>query len=393
MKYLEQTMRWHGPKDAVALSDIRQAGATGVVSALHDIETGLVWPKDLIMARKALIEKAGMSWSVVESVNIHESIKIASSERDQYIDWYRQTLENLAEVGVRTVCYNFMPATDWCRTDLVYEMPDGSRASRFERIALIAFDLFILKRAQAKQEYSSDDSARAAEYFEQMSPTQRDILQTNVTMGLPGGDRGFSLEEVRDRLAKYDDIDETALRRNLKYFIKNIMEVAEYHSIKMTIHPDDPPFSLVGLPRIVSTEADALDLVESVPSPSNGLCLCTGSYGVRPDNDLPGMAKRMAKHIHFIHLRNIRREADGNFYEADHLDGETDMYEVMSALSEEQQQREVSIPMRPDHGHAMLDDLHKVTNPGYTAIGRLRGLAELRGLEHGILRSRVSGPE
>jgi mannonate dehydratase len=389
MKYLEQTMRWHGPADAVSLSDIRQAGATGVVSALHEVETGLPWPKDLINVRKSQIEKAGMTWSVVESVNIHESIKIASSERDQYIDWYRQTLENLAQIGIHTVCYNFMPATDWCRTDLVYEMPDGSRASRFERLALIAFDLFILKRPQANNDYSIEDCDRAAHYYEHMTPAQRMTLQTNVTMGLPGNNRGFSLEEVRDRLAKYDDIKEGDLRNNLKYFIGNIIEVAEKHEIKMTIHPDDPPFALMGLSRIMSTEADALDLVESVPSPANGLCFCTGSFGVRADNDLPGMAKRLAKYIHFIHLRNIRREADGNFFEADHLDGETDMFEVMSALTEEQQKREHSIPMRPDHGHAMLDDLHKVTNPGYTAIGRLRGLAELRGLEYGILRSRA----
>ncbi len=387
MKYLEQTMRWYGPADGVPLSYIRQAGATGIVSALHQVKIGHVWPKDEIMLRKSIIEEAGLVWSVVESVNVHESIKVAASDRDQYIDWYRQTITHLAECGISTVCYNFMPVLDWSRTDLVYKMSDGSKALRFERIALAAFDIFILKRKGAKADYSEADVERAGRYFNELSVENRNILQANVTMGLPGGARGYTLDEVRERLETYSDIDAPALRENLKYFLKNIVEVAENYGVKLTIHPDDPPFPLLGLPRIVSTEADALELITSVPSTSNGICLCTGSYGVRADNDLPGMASRLAPHIHFVHLRNIKRQTDGNFFEDDHLAGETDMYEVMKALCAEQQKRERPIPMRPDHGHAMLDDLEKVTNPGYTAIGRLRGLAELRGLEHAILRT------
>ncbi len=386
MKYLEQTMRWYGPNDAVPLAHIRQAGATGIVTALHHIDIGHVWPIEEIKLRKELIEKAGMNWSVVESVNVHESIKIAAPDRDQYIDWYRQTIAHLAACGIRTICYNFMPVLDWSRTDLVYTLPDGSKALRFERIALIAFDLYILQRPEALQDYPEDDIRRAKIYFDQLNESQRSILQANVTMGLPGGARGYTLEEVQERLDTYRDIDDAELRKNLKYFLKHVVEVAEEHQVRLTIHPDDPPFPLLGLPRIVSTEADALELVTAVPSPANGLCLCTGSYGVRPDNDLPGMATRLAPHIHFIHLRNVKRETDGNFFEADHLDGETDMYAVMKALCAEQQRRDLPIPMRPDHGHAMLDDLEKITNPGYTAIGRLRGLAELRGLEHAILR-------
>jgi len=386
MKYLEQTMRWYGPNDTVPLAYIKQAGSTGIVSALHDIPIGHVWEVADIKERKAIIEQAGLSWSVVESVNVHESIKVAAADRDQYIDWYRQTLVNLAKCGIRTVCYNFMPVLDWSRTDLVYPMKDGSKALRFERIALVAFDLYILERDGAEKDYSAADIERAKVYLDGLDASARQLLQKNVTMGLPGGARGYTLEEVRERLATYDEIDAEALKTNLKYFLKQIMEVAEQEDIKLAIHPDDPPYTLLGLPRVVSTEADAVELLTAVPSPSNGLCFCTGSYGVRSDNDLPGMAERLGAHINFIHLRNVKSEEDGNFYEADHLDGNTDMYGVMKAICIEQQKREKPIPMRPDHGHAMLDDLEKVTNPGYTAIGRLRGQAELRGLEYGILR-------
>ncbi len=386
MKYLEQTMRWYGPADAVPLQYIRQAGATGVVSALHDIPIGHIWDEDAIKSRKQLIEKSGLSWSVVESVNIHESIKTAEGDRDQYIEWYAKTIENLAACGIKTICYNFMPVLDWTRTDLVYEMEDGSKALRFEKAALIAFDLFILKRPGASADYAEADIERAEKRFAEMTDEEKRLLQANVTMGLPGGARGYTLDEVRERLAVYDVVSEDDLRANLAYFLKAVVPVAEKVGVKLAIHPDDPPIPLLGLPRIVSTESDAANLVAAAPSSSNGICLCTGSYGVRPDNDLPGMAERLAKHIHFIHLRNVKREDHGNFYEADHLAGETDMYAVIKALSAEQQQRDTPIPMRPDHGHAMLDDMGKKTNPGYTAIGRLRGLAELRGIEYAVLR-------
>jgi mannonate dehydratase len=387
MMFLHQAMRWYGPHDVVSLRDIRQAGCAGVVTALHQIPVGDAWPVEEIMERKKLVEGEGMSWTVIESLPVSEDIKRQTGEWKKHIENYKSSIRHLAACGLKVITYNCMPVLDWIRTDISYPMPDGALALYFNRSDFIAFDLFQLKRPGALKDYSAEEIKKAEQRFNETDKAHHEKVFRNCLLGLPGSNESFTREMVLEELTKYENMDAQQLKQNLFHFLCEVIPVCEETGMVMAIHPDDPPYPVLGLPRIMSSEKDAADLFAAIPSQANGLCFCTGSFGASPDNDIIKMLQRFGDRIHFLHLRNTKRDAEGNFYEARHLEGDTDMFSVMKEVIKIQRRRNISLPMRPDHGHQILDDLHKKTFPGYTAIGRLKGLAELRGLELGISRS------
>ena len=387
---MKESFRWYGPEDPVGLSDILQSGATNVVSALHQVPNGSVWEKGSIKAYKEIVVKAGLDWEVVESVPIHEDIKRRVGKYKQHIENYKKTIENLSKCGIYNICYNFMPVLDWTRTHLHYHMEDGSTALYFDKTALAAFDLFIVKRKNTEKQYNENKILEAKKYYDSLTKEEVETLSMSIIAGLPGSEEKYSLEKFRNQLEYYESVSKSDLQKNLIYFLEEIIPTAEKFGVRMCIHPDDPPFDLFGIPRVVSTYEDLNFIFKAIPSLSNGLTFCTGSLGVRPDNNLIEIFHKFAERIHFLHLRSTKRDDKGNFYEANHLEGDLDMFQIVRAiLIEEKKRKKVNrsdwkIPMRPDHGHQMLDDLNKKTNPGYSAIGRLRGLAEIRGLALGI---------
>ena len=384
MILMEQTMRWFGPNDPVSLGDIRQAGCSGVVTALHHIPVGDIWTQEEINKRKEVIERAGLTWTVIESLPVHEDIKKQSGQFKKFIENYKISLQNVAACGLTVVTYNFMPVLDWVRTDISYPLPSGSLALRFEKSSFTAFDLFLLKRPNANLDYSEAEIEQAEKRFREMSMNEKAALYRNALLGLPGSDENFTPEQVLQALKEYSEINSAKLKEHLFYFLQQIVPTAEAAGIRLAIHPDDPPYSILGLPRVVGTEHDLEAILNAAPSPANGLCFCTGSLGSRKDNDLIKMIRRFGDQIHFLHLRNTKHDTHGNFYEAEHLGGDANMAAIVKEIVLIMKNRNKAIPMRPDHGHQMLDDLNKKTYPGYSAIGRLKGLAELRGLEAGI---------
>ena len=391
---MQETWRWFGPGDTITLRQIRQAGATGIVTSLHEIPTGEVWPLSVIQSRKAEIEAAGMNWSVVESVPLHNDIKTRTGDYLRHIANYQETLRNLGAAGIDTVCYNFMPVVDWTRTNLSYQLPNASQALRFEMTDFIAYDVFMLERENAEQDYNQEQLDIAKARFEALSPAERELLEKNIIAGLPGGEGSYDREGIRKAIAQFIALGTEGYRQHLFAFLQAVIPVAEEAGVKMCIHPDDPPFSLFGLPRVVSTADDARAILEAVESPANGLTLCAGSFGARADNDLVDMVRAFGPSIFFVHLRNVKREPDGSFYESDHLDGDNDMIGLINALLDEETNRgkRNSIPMRPDHGHLMDEEMNKPgVRPGYSYAGRMKSLAELRGVIHVLERLRAAG--